>query len=597
MVSVVAGPLLAEGLSLQITRTSPPGSAETTPNISLSNSGDVKASSQNIQSPGSAGQTLNRLDDSPPRTSDGPDEGVNILITRNSSHLPTQEVISQEKTNEIPYYLSPSSLPDFKTDYVPAAINFIRQHGPENAASVAKFFISQCRHKQAVRYRRVDLEYFSDGSPFKEWTLAKGETITDLVVEVASGYAEHFVDFKLPAAPGRIKAFILNAESVPIWLSLFDVVFKQIGIAITELIHEQHDQASLVNDLYFFLRMMHDLTHAYIPRSVWALSSIKKSIDNARRCVQVGNEGDQNADDQSAVEQDDNDDEQLDGSFTQKPYIKVPYKTLVFLRKVDTICAFLAGGLSLSKVKLSANSQVHSQVLDLPGVSAPGALKNRAQQKLLIELLVDTWKLSDKDDEPANTMTRTIYTQIQTFVINLGSDGQFRGPMHSEAATMASLLTSAEAEQSSKEHPIVTTCFDRIYQEIVAFQNLATSETSSQKDPTTISIGVAKKSCQACWDLGECITRQCQIRFKLPGAHTNFYPWTPPPWLPWKVLEDLEEVLLGRLRPMLANLVGQNQSRTSSPTSSIESLTVGDKLREEKFDKTQKVKDVFVREE
>ena len=80
-----------------------------------------------------------------------------------------------------------------------------------------------------------------------------------------------------------------------------------------------------------------------------------------------------------------------------------------------------------------------------------------------------------------------------------------------------------------------------------------------------MDIGVAKKSCAICYLTADTVNhwlkkRGHQLQFRLPGAHSVYSTWMPPTWLPIEVLNDLEAVMLARLKSMLVDHDGAGQS-------------------------------------
>ncbi|KAJ7601871.1 hypothetical protein FB45DRAFT_969603 [Roridomyces roridus] len=88
----------------------------------------------------------------------------------------------------------------------------------------------------------------------------------------------------------------------------------------------------------------------------------------------------------------------------------------------------------------------------------------------------------------------------------------------------------------------------------------------SQAFPGFLSIGVAKKTCPMCKMLAQAILSQKSLTVQLPGAHSTFFPWVPPEWLPLDVLDSLEKTLLGHVKEMISG-DHLTRSRASSPFS------------------------------
>ncbi|KAF8921822.1 hypothetical protein CPB85DRAFT_1831 [Mucidula mucida] len=82
-----------------------------------------------------------------------------------------------------------------------------------------------------------------------------------------------------------------------------------------------------------------------------------------------------------------------------------------------------------------------------------------------------------------------------------------------------------------------------------------------------LDIGVAKKSCASCWLLAAVIKEEMNIDIRLPGTHSFYYPWLPPPHLPQNILLHLKDRLLERLVSMVNGSI--IQSRTSTPARAI----------------------------
>ncbi|TCD63281.1 hypothetical protein EIP91_005771 [Steccherinum ochraceum] len=78
------------------------------------------------------------------------------------------------------------------------------------------------------------------------------------------------------------------------------------------------------------------------------------------------------------------------------------------------------------------------------------------------------------------------------------------------------------------------------------------TDTVAELGPTKYTIGVSKKCCPFCWDLGQILRTEYHLNFVLPGDHSVYSPWIPPPLgLSDDVLRQLEVVLLQRLKDML----------------------------------------------
>lgn len=97
--------------------------------------------------------------------------------------------------------------------------------------------------------------------------------------------------------------------------------------------------------------------------------------------------------------------------------------------------------------------------------------------------------------------------------------------------------------------------------------------------PRIIDIGVAKMPCAICSITASAMnnwlsSHGANFQFRLPGAHNRYYPWTPPRWLPISVLENLEEVLLCRLKGMVIDKEGLYRSKTSSPSAADEPIKI-----------------------
>ncbi|KAE9391313.1 hypothetical protein BT96DRAFT_945440 [Gymnopus androsaceus JB14] len=75
-------------------------------------------------------------------------------------------------------------------------------------------------------------------------------------------------------------------------------------------------------------------------------------------------------------------------------------------------------------------------------------------------------------------------------------------------------------------------------------------------------IGVSKKSCRLCWELSSCLKQENGLVFQLPGTHSTFYPWIPPPGISDIILLKLQHVLLNACQSFKAT--HSRQSSTSS---------------------------------
>ena len=85
-----------------------------------------------------------------------------------------------------------------------------------------------------------------------------------------------------------------------------------------------------------------------------------------------------------------------------------------------------------------------------------------------------------------------------------------------------------------------------------------------------MDIGVAKKSCAICYLTHNIVNdwlkdKGHRLQFRLPGAHSVYYPWMPPMWLPVEVLNVLENAMLERLAEMVTEGGRLGESQTSSP--------------------------------
>lgn len=89
-----------------------------------------------------------------------------------------------------------------------------------------------------------------------------------------------------------------------------------------------------------------------------------------------------------------------------------------------------------------------------------------------------------------------------------------------------------------------------------------------------MNIGVTKKSCAIYYLTADAVNSWLkdqghQLRFRLPGAHSSFYPWMPPTWLPAKVLSGIENTMMSRLTEMVKkdDRVKEDQTIMSSSDS------------------------------
>lgn len=81
-----------------------------------------------------------------------------------------------------------------------------------------------------------------------------------------------------------------------------------------------------------------------------------------------------------------------------------------------------------------------------------------------------------------------------------------------------------------------------------------------------ISIGVGKKPCPCCTILAEVLCEKYSIKIEMPGAHSTFFPWLPPAWLPDEVLEAMEKKMLDLVKKFATAPIPSSTS--TSPASS-----------------------------
>jgi len=82
-------------------------------------------------------------------------------------------------------------------------------------------------------------------------------------------------------------------------------------------------------------------------------------------------------------------------------------------------------------------------------------------------------------------------------------------------------------------------------------------------------IGVSKKCCWCCWNLGRLLNedKESNLTLMLPGTHSIIHSWCPPGSLPTDILLRLEQDLLDVLKKRLdkkGRHKGSNQSVRSS---------------------------------
>lgn len=130
--------------------------------------------------------------------------------------------------------------------------------------------------------------------------------------------------------------------------------------------------------------------------------------------------------------------------------------------------------------------------------------------------------------------------------------GKFTGVIHAEATLMAFIK---EASRTATELP--------------------SSFVDILKDAN--KIGVAKKCCWLCKELGEAMGQNNQT-FSLPGTSGLVFSWAPPTGLDIAVLQQLEDRLKNRLFKYLEKYakraLEQVQSHQLSPTTSVTDITL-----------------------
>ncbi|TCD67980.1 hypothetical protein EIP91_011649 [Steccherinum ochraceum] len=98
---------------------------------------------------------------------------------------------------------------------------------------------------------------------------------------------------------------------------------------------------------------------------------------------------------------------------------------------------------------------------------------------------------------------------------------------------------------------------------LMAMLHASGSNTTAQLGSSRYTIGVSKKCCPFCWDLGQILNDKYNLNLALPGHHSVYSPWIPPSGLADDDLKELEKVLLGRLQDMLD--VPHDRSNATSP--------------------------------
>ena len=77
---------------------------------------------------------------------------------------------------------------------------------------------------------------------------------------------------------------------------------------------------------------------------------------------------------------------------------------------------------------------------------------------------------------------------------------------------------------------------------------------------------MSKKCCRLCWSLGQHLNKDdTSPNFILPGSHSAYFAWVPPPGIPDPVLKALRDEMIADLH----HVVGAHSRQTSAAGSEV----------------------------
>ncbi|THH27542.1 hypothetical protein EUX98_g6645 [Antrodiella citrinella] len=207
-----------------------------------------------------------------------------------------------------------------------------------------------------------------------------------------------------------------------------------------------------------------------------------------------------------------------------------------FIRDVDSLAAPIVATRYLTSMKIFQKStSLHVSLLSFTHPTLPAENNTTAQNKAIrseITALLTGWRDRNVLDEERHTAITKIVD---------GTKLKLEGRFHCEAGIMA-LLYAKLRGPDQEENPL-------------------------RESEFPLTIGVSKKCCPICWELGQILSADFELSVALPGTHSVFSFWIPPSWLPDNVLAKLELVLLEKLRLMTTPPPLSNQSSPSSAPS------------------------------
>ncbi|KIK51246.1 hypothetical protein GYMLUDRAFT_64928 [Collybiopsis luxurians FD-317 M1] len=142
------------------------------------------------------------------------------------------------------------------------------------------------------------------------------------------------------------------------------------------------------------------------------------------------------------------------------------------------------------------------------------------------------------------------------------------GPVHFNSVQVRQVLKQInnvrEWTESEVQELQMKTMFASVHAEAVLMGWASSSEAPVNIFNTlsSIPIGMSQKCCRLCWLLHKLLNNEGDVApaFVLPGTHTTFYSWTPPPGVPHHILLQLCKDLLG----VIKNKVGPTSRHSFS---------------------------------
>ncbi|TCD66970.1 hypothetical protein EIP91_000699 [Steccherinum ochraceum] len=401
------------------------------------------------------------------------------------------------------------------SDYLKTVIDLLLRcaHSPKGSQArrdevqnLTRVVVSQRLHRLQFKARALKRRYFQSGAPSN-------------LLELPYEPAEFKFKFDPPSAwrtqtlSDMIEAGYTTQKPVP----GSDSRYFASGSFFIELISEhvsycsecaESDIDSLVKSMYELRKLLKAIPEAFwkSPTLVGALSSVKD--------VKEDEENDRNKDYDSTVASELN-----TGSLI--PDVQD------FVRQLDALTA------PTTAIKFLVNKRIFQTSLEfsINLVNAPHPCLGPGNLIEEGDILLSEWQAGKRLTEQGVRTLRQMINESNT----LEKPFALSGSCHCEATLMAKVHADSRGNHG-------------------------------QSSP--FSIGVSKKCCPLCWELGNVLCDQHNLNVTLLGHNGVYAPWVPPPGLSDTVLNELELVLLERLKTKLGKDKFFLGSRHTSPGSS-----------------------------